>query len=110
MKNKGEPALDIWNVIMKQYHMEEEDWKMRMNVHEDNTTAITAVRTNKNQTMKTLERNHGVVLGWMHERVKEGNYNLIHTRSEDMSADLFTKAFTQKVIWTKLRKLVNILL
>ena len=58
--------------------------------------------------MKTLERNHGVVLGWMHERVKAGDYNLIHTRSEDMSADLYTKAFTQRPLWTRLRKLVNI--
>ena len=75
-----------------------------MNVHEDNTTAITAVWAKKDQTMKTLERNHGVVLGWMHERVKAGDYNSIHTRSGDMSADLYTKAFTQRLLWTKIEE------
>merc|ERR1712066_88011 len=44
----------------------------------------------------------------MHERVKARDYNLIHTRSGDISADVYTKAFTQKSIWTKLRRPVNI--
>ena len=48
------------------------------------------------------------MIGWTHERVKAGDYNLNHTSPGDMSADLYTKAFTQKPIWTKVRKLVNI--
>ena len=81
---------------------------MTVNVHEDNTTAIAGVRSGKNPTMKTLERGHGVSIGWLHERVATGDYNLVHTRTTNMTADIFTKPFTDPVTWTRLRRLVNV--
>ena len=92
--------------ILGQYH--DKDWKLTVNVHEDNTTAIAGVRSGKNPIMRTLERGHGVSMGWLHERVATGDYNSIHTRSTNMTADIFTKPFTDPVTWTRLRRLVNV--
>lgn len=39
-KNVGEPALDIIQRLFVQYHST--DWQALINIHEDNTTAITA--------------------------------------------------------------------
>ena len=58
--------------------------------------------------MKTLERGLGVSIGWLRERVATGDYNLVHTRSTNVTADIFTKPFTDLVTWTRLRRLVNV--
>ena len=79
-----------------------------INVHEDNTTCIICARTGKNATMKTLERCFGVSLGWIYQRIKTRDYNLIHTGTKSMCADIYTKAISNKDIWNKLRMLINI--
>jgi hypothetical protein len=106
MQEKGEPALDIWQVLLGRYH--DPGWKFRMNLHEDNTPCIHIAGTGVNKTMKTLERNFGCKIGWIHERIRDGYYNLIHTRTKDMTADIYTKGFTDAVLWTRLRRLCNI--
>ena len=106
MKNRGEPAIDIWSLLLAKYH--DQDWKFQLNVQEDNTTAIAGARSGKNPTMKTLERGHGVSVGWINERIVSGNYNLIHTRTKHMSADIYTKAFANPETWHRLRKLISI--
>ena len=65
MKNRGEPAIDIWTVLLAQYHTDDPDWKLQIYIHEDNTTAICGARSGKNPTMKTLERGFGVSIGWV---------------------------------------------
>ena len=59
-------------------------------IHEDNTTCIIAYTTGKNPTMKDLERCFGVSLAWGHQRMMSGDYIMVHTRSHDMSADIYT--------------------
>ena len=58
--------------------------------------------------MKTLERGFGVDIAWNHARVESGDYDLIHTRSSHMAADIFTKPFPGPAPWTRLRRLINI--
>ena len=58
--------------------------------------------------MKTLERNFGVTIGWNHDRVKSGDYILIHTRSSHMSADIYTKGFRAPDVYKRLKRLINI--
>ena len=106
MKSKGEPALDIWPTLLAQYH--EPDWKFQVFLHEDNTTCITCVRTGANKTMKTLERNFGVSIGWCHDRVESLDYVLIHTRTSHMAADIYTKGFRAPDVWIRLRRLINV--
>ncbi len=67
---------------------------MVVNVQEDNTSAITAASTGKNPTMKTLERCFGVSVAWINEQMRSGDYNMVHTRTHDMSADIYIKGFT----------------
>ena len=78
-----------------------------LDLHEDNTTAITAMASGKNPTMKTLERQHGVIIAWIHNELLDGRYNVVHTSTDHMTADLFTKTFTDAVLWGRLRKFVN---
>ena len=104
IKTKGEPALCLWQKLLERYHgnkrcngrsfnkqkrcepenrnQAREPWKLRINNHEDNTTALTVAATGKNPTMKTLERCHGVSVASIHQGVLDGVYNWIHTRSE----------------------------
>ena len=58
--------------------------------------------------MKTLERGHGVSIAWIHERVTQGDYNVIHTRTDHETADIATKTFTDVRLWCRLRMLVNV--
>ena len=83
-------------------------WSPVIFVHEDNTTCISAVSTGKNPTMKTLERCFGVCLAWLSSRMMSGDYNLVHTRSHDMTADIHTKGFDDVGLYRRLRKLNNI--
>ena len=106
MHDKGEPMLTIGYLLFKRYH--EQGWEFRMNLHEDNTTCITVARTGKNPTMKFLERGHGISIGWIHDRIEQGWYNMIHTRTEHMTADIYTKAFNEPRKWDRLRLLVNV--
>ena len=58
--------------------------------------------------MKTLERQRGVIISWIHSEIIDGRYNIIHTRTEHMSADMFTKTFTDVGLWSRLRTLINV--
>ena len=111
----SEPAIRIWQVLLAQFHRHDTSWKAKINLHEDNTTAIHAVRTGKNPTMKTLERKFGVEIGAMHDDIVGEDscgtstfYNLIHTTSKHMSADIYTKGFVDKNAFGALKQLINI--
>ena len=56
--------------------------------------------------MKTLERIFGVEIGWIFERLEEHSYDLIHTRTDYMTADIYTKEFECKWLWARLRRLI----
>ena len=85
---------------------------MKINLHEDNTTCIHCVRCG-NHTMKTLERNFGCKVSWMNDVVmgpkQDGQgtgYVLVHTGSKHMSADIYTKGFTDKTTFGNLKQLI----
>ena len=106
MKRRGEQALIIWQWLLEQYH--EEGWTASIVLHEDSTTAIIGARTAKNPTMKTLERGFGIDIGWNNSRILSGDYELIHTSTKHMIADIYTKAMCNAEDWNILRKLVGI--
>ena len=58
--------------------------------------------------MKTLERCFGVSLAWLNLRLRSGDYVVIHTRSHEMSADIYTKGFVDAKLFHRLKKLMNI--
>ena len=116
MNERGEPAITIWDTLLGHFHRKvRPDWQLKINLQEDNTTAIQGVRNGKNPTMETLERIFGTKIGRMHEQVMgpklDGSgtyYNLIHTGSKHMSADIYTKGFMDSRTFGNLRQLINV--
>ena len=61
MKERGIPGVEIWQRLLQRYHARE--WKLRINVHEDNTTVMQVAMTGKNPNMTTLERGSRLLRG-----------------------------------------------
>ena len=49
-----------------------------------------------------------VSLAWGHQRMMSGDYIMVHTRSHDMSADIYTKGFLNKTLFRRLKLLTNL--
>ena len=50
-------------------------WTVQLHIQEDNNAAISSVRSGKNESMTTTEKNHGVSLGWTHAQLGKGMYH-----------------------------------
>ncbi len=61
--------------------------------------------------MRHLGRVHGIAISWLHERIGKRpdrcNIDLCYARSEQMSADIYTKAFSDKDKWDHALKLIS---
>ena len=108
IEHKAIPALDLWQILLRPFIAK--DILIPINIQEDNTLAMTCARTGKNAQMKYLERYDGIKIGVIYERVHTGEHNIIHTRSENMTADIYTKPFPngQSTLWKRLRMLINL--
>ena len=87
--------------------------KVRGVIHEDNTTAIQAIKTGKNQTMRFLSRSNGVSIQMLHENLN-GNkseipYEVEYTDSQLMVADVRTKGFTDEKKWTHAQTMAGVM-
>ncbi len=65
MRMKEESAIELLQTLLAP--VRENGWTIRVNLHEDNTTAIIVAATGGNPTMKTLERGFGVSIAKLHE-------------------------------------------
>ena len=77
----------------------------RIQFHEDNTTAAHSIRTGRTN-IRHLGRTHRVALAWLHERLLADEYDLLVESSALQAADIFTKAFTDKVKWKSVCDLI----
>ena len=75
--------------------------------HEDNETAIVAMRQGWSSAMRHLERTHGVCLRSLAENMRKPHFDLIYERSALQSADIYTKAFGDASEWTRVQRLIN---
>ena len=91
LRTCGLPALHLWNPLMGR--------KVTLEFHEDNSTAVTAMKHGYSPAMKHLERTHGVCLRWLAERFTEEQCHLFYERTALMAADIYTKAFTTPSEW-----------
>ena len=104
MKSMAIPFTDIASKILPD---------VRGVIHEDNTTAIQAIKTGKNQTMRFLPRSNGVSIQVLHENLN-GNkpeipYTVDYTDTYLMVADIHTKGFTDPKKWTHAQQTAGIM-
>ena len=103
VRNLGLPATELWSVLL--------DRKVLVNIFEDNQAVLQIVRTGKNMTMRHFERTHRVPVAWLHELYHENKdefFTLHFAKSEEMVADLFTKAFSDRGKFETLRTMTGL--
>ena len=64
--------------------------------------------TGKAPTLRHMKRTHGVSLAWVHERVSGDDVHLYDCSTQAMAADIFTKQFTNSIIWRRVCMLVGV--
>ena len=57
--------------------------------------------------MRYLHRTHRVSVAWLHEVFGGDHLKMVYELSAKMCADIFTKAFTDKVAWNSVCELIN---
>jgi len=77
--------------------------------HEDNETAIIAMRTGYSPVMRHISRTHGVDLRWLAAMFGRDDLKLYYERSALQAADIYTKGFTVPAEWDKALRLINVL-
>ena len=97
MRTCGLPALHLWERLLQ--------GTPRIQFHEDNTTAAHSIRTGRTN-IRHLGRTHRVALAWLHEQLLADEYDLLVESSALRAADIFTKAFTDKVTWKSVCDLI----
>ena len=96
------PAQDMWGTIVPGGDM--------AFFHEDNQAMIRVCETGKNPTMRHLGRTHGISIAWLHEILTlHGNIKLVYEQSHLMTADIYTKAFSDPARWEHALLLANVL-
>ena len=103
MRNLGLPASELWSILL--------DRPMLVHLYEDNQAVLQIINTGKNMTMRHFERTHRVPVAWLHElyHVNKDEFFEIHfAKSEEMIADLFTKAFSDRNKFEYLRTLTGL--
>ena len=98
------PALQLWDVLGPQMSVPM--------MHEDNQAMILIVLSGRNPTMRHLGRVHRVSVQWLHERLgrhpDKDPTLLFYEDTENMSADVYAKAFSDPGSWGKALNLINI--
>ena len=101
MRTYGLPCLDVWDRLL--------DRTVVLEFHEDNETAIGAMRHGYSPALRHIGRTHGVCIRWLAKRFNSPTYNLFYERSALQAADIYTKAFVVPAEWDKACRLINVL-
>ena len=80
---------------------------LQIQFHEDNSTAVSVLKSGYSGAMRHIERNRGIRLRALAERFASGDFAVFYERSALMAADIYTKAFTGAPEWQAACKLIN---
>ena len=101
IRTEGLPALQLWDMVLQR--------PVKLLFHEDNQATIQILKTQKNPTLRHLNRTHRVNVSWLCEvfrNLKE--VELVYCKTDAMAADIFTKAFTNPIKWNAALDLIGI--
>ena len=101
MRAYGLPCLDLWDKLLGRSAV--------LQFHEDNETAIGAMRNGYSPALRHVKRTHGVCIRWLAERFANPLYHLFYERSALQAADIYTKGFTVPSEWDRVTRLINVL-
>ena len=97
----GLPALTFWEIVLERPNLV-------LRFHEDNQTMIRILQTGKNFSMRYATRTSRLPIAWLHERFNAGDIEIKYEVSARMSADIYTKAFTDADKWLAACWLINV--
>ena len=80
-------------------------------MHDDNTAMIQICRSAKNPQMKSIGRTFGISIRSLHEATQRDDFELGPIQSENMVADIHTKAYSESRAgeWSNVRRNAGIL-
>ena len=91
-RTEGLPALQLWDMVLER--------STKLVFQEDNQATIQVVKTQKNPTLPKLNRTHRVNVSWLCEVFRNFNeVELKHCKTDEMAADIFTKASAYPIKW-----------
>ena len=68
----------------------------------DNTAMLDIIRVGRNLTIRQIAKTQGVSITWLHGLYNDLEIHFGYITSGMMAADIFTKIFTNKVLWDSL--------
>ena len=75
---------------------------------EDNQATIQILKTQRNPTLRHLNRTHRVNVSWLCEVFSNfDEVGLKYWKTDEMAADIFTKAFTNPIKWNAALDLID---
>ena len=101
IRTEGLPALQLWVMVLER--------RTKRVFQEDNQATIQILKTQKNPTLRHLNRTHRVNASWLCEVFR--NLNEVepkYCKTDEMAADIFTKAFTNPIKWNAALDLIGI--
>ena len=102
IRTEGLPALQLWDMVLER--------PTTLVFQEDSQATIQVLKTQKNPTLRHLNRTHRVNVSWLCEvfgNLKE--VELKYCKTDEMAADMFTKALTNPLKWNAALKLISII-
>ena len=101
IRTEGLPALQLWDMVLER--------PTKLVFQEDNQATIQILKTQKNPTLRHLNRTHRVNVSWLCEVFKNLNEaEPKYCKTDEMAAGIFAKAFTNPIKWNAALDLIGI--
>ena len=102
IRAEGLPALQLWGMVLER--------PIKLVFQEGSQATIQILKTQKNPTLRHLNRTHRVNVSWLCEVFKNlKEVALKCCKTDEIAADIFTKAFTNPSKWSAALDIIGII-